>query len=232
MVALIGLACAAPVEAPAHSEAPPPAPPPVVAAPAPPMIERPLPFGPARKAATRDYLRAHYGIVAEDDPVIEPHVVVLHWTAGPTADSAWNTFRAETLAGRPELDKGGTLNVSAQFLVDRDGTIARLMPETWMARHVIGLNHTAIGIENVGGPELPLTAAQADADAALVRWLAATYPIELLVGHHEAARLEGSRWWREDVAGYRNEKPDPGDAFVASVRARVADLGLGDATTR
>jgi N-acetyl-anhydromuramyl-L-alanine amidase AmpD len=164
--------------------------------------------------------------------VIEPQVVVLHWTAGPTADSAWNTFRPETLAGRPELDKGGTLNVSAQFLVDRDGTIARLMPETWMARHAIGLNHVAIGIENVGGPELPLTDAQADADAALVRWLAATYPIELVIGHHEAARLEGSRWWREDVAGYRNEKPDPGDVFVAAVRARVADLGLGDATAR
>ena len=32
--------------------------------------------------------------------------------------------------------------------VDRDGTICRLMPETWMARHVIGLNYSAIGIEN------------------------------------------------------------------------------------
>jgi len=44
------------------------------------------------------------------------------------------------------------------------------MPETWMARHAIGFNHVAIGIENVGdGARWPLTDAQADADAALVR---------------------------------------------------------------
>lgn len=236
MVALIWLACAA---APVPVAPVPEAPAPEVQvearieAPKPPsMVERPLPFGPARKAATRDYLRVHYGIIAEDDPIITPRVVVLHWTASATADAAWNTFRAETLAGRPELGKGGDLNVSAHFLVDRDGTIARLMPETWMARHSIGLNHVAVGIENVGGPELPLTDAQVEADAAIVRWLAGTYPIEVLVGHHEAARMEGSRWWREDVVGYRNEKPDPGEVFVARVRARVADLGLADATAR
>jgi len=31
--------------------------------------------------------------------------------------------------------------------VDRDGTVYRLMPENWMARHCIGLNHVAIGVE-------------------------------------------------------------------------------------
>ncbi len=36
-------------------------------------------------------------------------------------------------------------------MVDRDGTRYRLMPETYMARHVIGLNYYSIGIENVGG---------------------------------------------------------------------------------
>lgn len=231
-VIALWMACAAP---PASEAAPVPSPAPVASPapipssappPHPAWTERALPFGPGRIAATRAYLRAHYGVVADRDPVIVPHVVVLHWTAGPTAESAWQTFAAETLAGRPELAGGGDLNVSAHFLVDRDGAITRLMPETWMARHVIGLNHVAVGIENVGGPDLPLTDAQVDADVALVRWLAATQPIDTLIGHHEAARLEGTRWWREDVPGYRNTKPDPGDEFTAKVRIRVADLGL------
>ena len=74
-------------------------------------------------------------------------------------ESAWKTFDRETLGpDRPELGKADEVNVSAHFLVDRDGTIYRLMPETRLARHVIGLNWCAIGIENVGGPESPLTA--------------------------------------------------------------------------
>ena len=36
---------------------------------------------------------------------------------------------------------------SAQFLVDRDGTIYSLMPETFMARHVIGLNLSSIELK-------------------------------------------------------------------------------------
>ena len=50
--------------------------------------------------------------------------------------------------------------------MDRDGAVYRLMPETWMARHTIGLNRVAIGIENVGGPRWPLTPEQLRADAA------------------------------------------------------------------
>lgn len=51
------------------------------------------------------------------------------------------------------------LNVSTQFLVDRDGTIFRLLPDTTFARHVIGLNHLAIGIENIGCDDMPVTQA-------------------------------------------------------------------------
>jgi N-acetylmuramoyl-L-alanine amidase len=73
------------------------------------------------------------------------------------------------------------------------GPFFQLMPETWMARHCIGLNQVAIGIENVGdGQKFPLTDAQATANAALVRYLKARYPIEYLIGHMEYRRMEGT----------------------------------------
>lgn len=63
-------------------------------------------------------------------------------------------------------------------MVDRDGSIYQLMPEKWMARHVIGLNHYAIGIENVGGinGKDDLTDAQARANAFLVCYLKGNIP--------------------------------------------------------
>ena len=119
--------------------------------------------------------------------------------------------------------------MSIQFLVDRDGNIYRLMPETWMARHVIGLNYNSIGVENVGGaggaPDL--TPAQVEADIRLVRYLVQKYPtIRYLIGHHEYRVFEGHPLWLERDPGYRTPKSDPGPAFMAAVRAGVADLGL------
>src|SRR5690606_2251200 len=105
--------------------------------------------------------------------------IVLHWTAIEDFESSFRTFDSETLSGRPDLAGSGDVNVSIQFLVDRDGTIYRLMPETWMARHVIGLNYVAIGVENVGTgtPNTDtLTDAQIAANIDLVRYLAGKYP--------------------------------------------------------
>jgi N-acetylmuramoyl-L-alanine amidase len=65
------------------------------------------------------------------------------------------------------------------------------MPETWMARHCIGLNRVAIGIENVGdGAKYPLTDRQVEANASLVRYLAGKYSIAYLLGHNEYRRME------------------------------------------
>jgi N-acetyl-anhydromuramyl-L-alanine amidase AmpD len=155
-------------------------------------------------------------------------VIVLHYTDGNSAKSTrayFDNVRIE--AERPELAKAGAVNVSAHFVVDRDGTIYRLQPETRFARHCIGLNHIAIGIENVGDEHRwPLTDAQVEADARLVRHLAAQFPITHLVGHSEAARLEGKIYFQERDPRYRNSKPDPGDRFMKLVRTRLTDLKL------
>src|SRR6185295_6757423 len=101
-------------------------------------------------------------------------------------------------AERKELAKAGLVNVSSHYLVDRDGTIYRLQPETRFARHCIGLNHIAIGIENVGDEaKFPLTDAQVTADAALVRDLATRFPITHLLGHYEVMGFKDNPYYVE-----------------------------------
>ena len=193
------------------------------------IVDRPIPFPAERVALTRAYIRAHYGRDVRNIRIV-PRIIVLHWTGSESLEGDFRTFRPATLEGsRPELAGAGALNVSSHFLVDRDGTVYRLMPETWMARHVIGLNYNAIGIENVGGaggvPDL--TQAQVDADIALVRYLVHEHrTIHYLIGHHEYRVFEGHPLWLERQPGYRTDKLDPGPAFMAAVRAGVADLRL------
>lgn len=218
--ALVMLACAN-----ANAVAPP------APAPMPPLVEHRLPWSADRERLTMSYLRAHRTTPLTGDSAVDtrmvPRAIVLHWTAGPTAASAWHTLAPALLAGRADLADAGALNVGAHFLVDRDGTIERLAEDTRILRHCIGLNHVAIGIENVGGgADLPLTDAQVAANAALVRGLAARHPIEVLLGHLEYRRMEGSALFEERDPGYRTQKPDPGAAFMGRVRAAVADLGI------
>lgn len=195
---------------------------------APHIVDRPISFSEERVAMTREYIESHYGI-RPSGIEITPRMVVLHWTAIGDLERSFRAFDRETLTHRPDLSAAGQVNVSIHFLVDRDGTIYRLMPETWMARHVIGLNYDAIGVENVGGEGgvENLTEAQVAANARLVRYLARKYPtIEYLIGHSEYGAFEGHPLWRERDPGYRTAKIDPGERFMRAVRAGVADLGL------
>ena len=112
--------------------------------------------------------------------------------------------------------------MSSHFLVDRDGTIYRLQPETRLARHCIGLNHIAIGIENVGDEHKhPLTDAQVDADAALVRDLAARFPITHLLGHYEVMKFRADPLLRRARPDLQERQARSGRA-VHGARARRA----------
>jgi len=199
------------------------------ASPAPPLaiIDRPIRFDEERIALTLEYIRQHYGLRPGDVRIV-PRAVVIHWTGGGTAESTWRAFdRVRLRAARRYLVRGGVVNLSAHFIVDRDGTIYRLMPEDRMARHCIGLNYDSIGIENVGAPpDRPLTRAQLEANAALLRRLVRRHPIRYLLGHMEWKRFESSTLFRERDATYRNAKPDPGPEFMRELRRRVKDLGL------
>ena len=191
------------------------------------IVDWPIAWPPERDAAMLAYRRAHSD-AASTNTAITPRMIVLHYTAGGSAKATKGYFdRLHLEEGRAQLRGGGDVNVSAHFLVDRDGTIFRLVPETRMARHAIGVNHHAIGVENVGDEQKwPLTDAQVEANARLIRYLVARHPITLLVGHHELRELDGTPWFVELDPRYRNRKGDPGARFMTAVRARVAELGL------
>ncbi|WP_339842252.1 peptidoglycan recognition family protein [uncultured Maribacter sp.] len=189
------------------------------------IIEHPITFNDERKILTLEYLENRYGL-EQDTPQIVPKMIVLHWTVIPTFEKSFEAFDPVALPNwRPDIKDVSGLNVSSQFMVDRDGTIYQLLPETTMARHVIGLNHCAIGVENVGGTDdLPLTKAQLKSNIWLIRFLKKKYNIDYLIGHYEYTLFENHPLGLEKDAGYRTKKTDPGPDFMLNVRKAVRDL--------
>ena len=192
------------------------------------IIDKPVSFSENRLLLTKGYIKNHYGI--NDSVYITSKMIVLHWTAINDFDSCFTLFNMETLGGtRPDLDKAGELNVSIHYLVDKNGKVYQLMPDTLMARHCIGLNYSSIGVENVGGENDidNLTDEQIEANILLVKYLKEKYPsIEYLIGHYEYRKFEKSPLWLEKDSTYRTEKVDPGERFMQSVRESIADLNL------
>jgi len=192
------------------------------------IIDKPIIFNQDRINLTKEYLKDRYNL-DRDSINITPKIIVLHWTVIPSMIETFNAFNSPYLPNwRPELENVSGLNVSSQFLVDQDGSIYRLMPETYMARHVIGLNHASIGIENVGGSEdLPLTSEQVESNIKLIKYLKNKYStIEYLIGHYEYKDFENTELWLEIDTSYRTTKIDPGKIFMNSVRKEIKNMGL------
>ncbi|MBV6492382.1 MAG: D-aminopeptidase [Turneriella sp.] len=191
-----------------------------------PIKDRPISFSPWRKQQTINYIRAHYGTDAQDIKML-PVMVVSHYTAMDSTDVSFEYMNKEEMeAGRKVLKDAGLNNIAVHFLVGKDGTIYRLMPENHIGRHVIGLNRHAIGIENVGKDESALTQAQVDANAYIVRELVKKYPIHYLIAHSEYRNFEKTPLWEEKDDAYRTKKIDPGESFMRSLREKLKDLNL------
>ncbi len=192
------------------------------------IVDWPIVWPAQRDTLMLAYRRAHSDPKATDLTIV-PRVIVLHYTAGGSAKATKSYFDNLTIEpSRKQLYAAGKVNVSSHFLIDLDGTIYRLMPETKMARHCIGLNHNAIGVENVGDEaRIKLTDAQVDANIALVRYLTATYPtITHMLGHFEVMKFSKDPLFVELDPTFRNDKPDPGPRFLGLVRAGLHDLHL------
>lgn len=191
-------------------------------------INKPIDYSPERVRLSLEYLKSHYNII-QPSPAILPKIIVLHYTAGGTVDTNYKYFNKTHLeSARNVLKRQSTLNVSSQYIVDRDGTIYQLMEPNMFARHTIGLNYCAIGIENIGSKNQPLTEKQVSANAQLIRHLTKKYNIEYLIGHSEYGIFRGSKLWKETDPNYFTAKDDPGEDFMKKVRLLVTDLHLKD----
>ncbi len=196
-------------------------------APRPPIKQKYIVFGARRKAETAAYNKRHYH---QDTYVLsDPHVIVLHFTDGAQWQSAWNTFNNDTkYMSTPGLwEYPGT---SAHFIVDKDGTIIQCVPLDLRARHAIGMNWTAIGIEMV--QEVPSGMSghwadqqildrpkQIDAVLKLVRYLQDRFHIKAsnVIGH----AMANSSPYFKDYTGARNATGDWVKQDVLALRKRL-----------
>ena len=197
------------------------------------IVDKPIIYDSTRVRLSLEYLKQRHGMVQET-PTIQPKIIVLHWTAAKTFSSTFNAFNPSKLPNgdRKDIATVSALNTSSQYMVDRDGTIYRLMPDNYFARHVIGLNYCAIGVENVGSADFPLTDAQLKANEQLVRYLAKKYKIEYLIGHYEYSKFKGTSLWKETNRNYLTGKTDPGVSFMERIRNNVKDLLLKGVPTK
>lgn len=76
-----------------------------------------------------------------------------------------------------EFQKTEPRQVSAHYVIDRNGDIYQMVHDSERANHCRGANESSIGIEHVGLETDPLAKAQATASAALIRWLLEQYHI-------------------------------------------------------
>jgi N-acetylmuramoyl-L-alanine amidase len=198
-------------------------PPPAATAPRPHIVQRPIPFPRKRKREMAAYARRHYGLSTYR--LAHPHVIVEHWTAGPSFSSAYNTFAQDT----PDVELHELPGVCSHFVIDTDGTIYQLVPITIMCRHTVGLNYTAIGIEHVGNSDGAVLRNRRvlKASLALTRWLRCTKGIKVrdVIGHNESL---SSPYHHERVRRLRTQTH--GDMTRASMnvyRHKLGRLGCG-----
>ena len=189
------------------------------------IIQTPISFSKHRHALSLEYIQKHYGLTAQDIS-IKPKVIIVHYTAIPTLKGSFNAFNPEVLpSSRSDISsKEESVNVSVAYLIDKDGSIYQLMPDNWMGRHVIGLNYSSIGIENVG-KNGTLTDKQLEANIELINYLHTKYPdITYLSGHSDYRCFEKTSLWLEKDKGYRTEKEDPGEAFMNTLHHAIPSL--------
>ncbi|MCW8953307.1 MAG: peptidoglycan recognition protein family protein [Sulfurimonas sp.] len=184
----------------------------------------PIEFGDKRIELTKQYIKSHYDLDVQDIK-ITPKIIVVHHTAIDDFQDSLSRFTSQTLpTDRPDISSGGSVNVSAHFMVERNGTINQLMPLDYMGRHVIGLNYNSIGIENVGGENSKdnLTNEQLKANIELINELKKKFKtIEYVIGHYEYRCFEGSELWLEIDDAYRTFKDDPSTRFMSELRENI-----------
>jgi beta-N-acetylhexosaminidase len=193
----------------------------------PPIVQKPIPFGPQRRAETVRYAERHYGL--HTWRLEHPRVIVEHYTASTTFSSAWNTFAADV----PDSELHELPGTCAHFVIDTDGTIYQLVPLTTICRHTVGLNWTAIGIEHVGTSDAEILhdKRQLAASLRLTLWLMHRYGISLpnVIGHAESLT---SPYHRERYAPWRCQThADWQHADMNVYRAKLAALARGEGVT-
>ena len=170
------------------------------------------------------YVGRHYGSFMKPTwRLVDPHVIVIHYTDSPDFASTYNTFAADV----PDPELHELPGTCAHFVIDGVGTIHQLVSLRTMCRHTVGLNWTAIGIEHVGYSDAQVldNGKQLAASLRLVRWLRCRFHIQIknVIGHNESL---SSPYHREDVPALRAQTHgDFNHADMQIYRMRLSRAG-------
>jgi hypothetical protein len=181
-----------------------------------------IPYPQRRKDEMAAYSQRHYH--DHSWQLTDPKVIIWHYTAGPSAQSAYDTFAPD----HPDPTYHETPNVCAHFVIDKDGSIWQLVHLGVRCRHAVGMNYTAIGIEMAGNSDHDILGNPAMLKSALqlTKWLQGQYNIATsnVIGHDEVG---DSRYFKDD-AGLHNDHVDWLHADMVRIRQRI---GSADTST-
>ncbi|MCB0862572.1 MAG: N-acetylmuramoyl-L-alanine amidase [Solirubrobacterales bacterium] len=159
-----------------------------------------IPFGAKRKHQMARYSLRHYGVRAWR--LKQPKQIVEHVAVAGTVAQVIHAFAPD----RPDPEFHELPNVCAHFVVSGSGRVVQLVPTGIRCRHVVGLNHVAIGIEHTGYSDGDVLGnrRQMRSSIRLTKWLRCRYGIGVrdVIGHNESL---SSRFYRELVPAMRGQ---------------------------
>jgi N-acetylmuramoyl-L-alanine amidase len=162
------------------------------AAPKPEIRKMPIPYTKKRKRDMAAYSKRHYG--AYKWRLLNPKLIVIHYAVAGSIGTIFNSFAPN----RPDVEFGELPGVCTHYAVGAGGGAVKFVPPTIRCRHVVGLNHVAIGIEHVGFSDSDILNRPAELNGSLrlVQWLRCRFgiPVSGVIGHNESL---SSPYYRE-----------------------------------
>jgi N-acetylmuramoyl-L-alanine amidase len=175
-----------------------------------------IPYPKHRKREMAAYSKHHYGQYKWR--LNNPKLIVEHYSEASSISAIYNTFAPD----RPDVEFHQLPGVCSHFAVSATGAIYKFVPISIRCRHVVGLNHVAVGIEHVGFSDQDILnrPAQLNASLHLTQWLRCRLglPIDQVIGHNESLsspfykeldpRFKGQThgdWNHADMQVYRSD---------------------------
>jgi N-acetylmuramoyl-L-alanine amidase len=177
-----------------------------------------IPYPKKRKRDMAAYSKRHYG--GYKWRLNNPKLIVIHYAVAGSIRTIHNTFAPN----RPDVEFGELPGVCSHYAVGAGGGSVKFVPPSIRCRHVVGLNHVAIGIEHVGFSDADVLnrPTQLNGSLKLTQWLRCRFgiPIEGVIGHNESL---SSPYYKELDPRFKGKTH--GDFNRASMDTYRAELG-------
>jgi N-acetylmuramoyl-L-alanine amidase len=180
-----------------------------------------IPYPKHRKREMAAYSKRHYGRYKWR--LRNPKLIVIHYAEAGSIGAIYNTFKPDN----PDVEFHELPNVCSHYAVSAKGAVFKFVKPVIRCRHVVGLNHVAIGIEHVGFSDQDILGRPAQLNGSLrfVRWLRCRFgiPVSGVIGHNESL---SSPYYKELDPRFRGQTHgDWNHADMETYRSDLSKLG-------